>query len=66
MNNDGPNIIGNVEDPQAVQTDPVHSYPSLNNINKDEQMSVEAPLNEYKDITGSLMRSRRSKSKTRI
>ena len=65
MNNDGPNIIGNVDDPQAVHTDPVHSYPSLNNMNKDEQMSGEGALNDFKDITGSLMRSRRNNSKTR-
>ena len=65
MNNGSPNIIGNVEDGLAGHTDPVHSYLSLNTVNKDEQMSVEAPSNEFKDITGSLMRYRRNNSKTR-
>ena len=65
MNTGGPNIIGNVEDVQAPHTDPALSYPSLNNLNKDEQMSVEAAANDFKDITGSLVRTRRTNSKSR-
>ena len=61
----GPNIIGNVEDVQAPHTDPALSYLSLNNLNKDEQMSMEAAANEFKDITGSLVRTRRTNSKSR-
>ena len=60
-----PNIIGNVEDVQAAQADAAHSYPSLNNVNKDEQMSVGGDSSQFKDITGSLQRTRRNNSKTR-
>ena len=60
-----PNIIGNVEDIATPQIDPAHPYPSLNAVNKDDQMSVGGDSSQFKDITGNLVRNRRSKSKNR-
>ena len=64
--NDGtPNIIGNVEDISTPQLDPAHPYPSVNAMNKDDQMSAGGDSTQFKDITGTLVRNRRTKSKNR-
>ena len=65
VNTTGPNIIGNVEDVQPIQSASGQQYPSLSNVNKDEQMSVGGESSQFKDITGSLMRTRRNNSKSR-
>ena len=59
-----PNVIGNVEDMPDSQLNPGQSYPSLNNLQKADQVSVGANSSEFKDITPNLMRRRPSKSKT--
>ena len=61
----GTNIIGNVEDVQAPQTDHALSFASLNMGPKDEPMSGQAASNEFKDISGSLKYSKRTGSKSR-
>ena len=63
VNTTGPNIIGNVEDAQPIQSASGQLYPSLSSMNKEEQMSVGGDSSQFKDITGSLMRTRRNNSK---
>ena len=65
LNSGTPNIIGNIEDMPSVNQDPARSYPSLNNTDKEEQMSLGGDSSQFKDITSNLMRPRRGKSKTR-
>ena len=65
VNTTGPNIIGNVEDMQGDKSESGQHYPSLSNMNKDEQMSVGGESSQFKDITGSLVHTRRNKSKQR-
>ena len=61
----GPNIIGNVEDAQSVRIEADQSYPGLNTVIKEEQMSVGGDSAQFKDITSSLTRTRRNNSKSR-
>ena len=60
-----PNIIGNEEDNPASQYASGQQYPSLNKQNNEGSMSLEGDTSNYKDITPSLIRGRRTKSKTR-
>ena len=60
-----PNIIGNVEDNQASQFASAQGYPSLDRVNNEGSAPLEGDPSNYKDITPSLIRTRRTKSKTR-
>ena len=61
----GPNIIGNVEDVQSARVEADQSYPALNSVIKEEQMSVGGDSSQFKDITPNLLRTRRNNSKSR-
>ena len=61
----GPNIIGNVEDVQSARVEADQSYPALNTVIKEEQMSVGGDSSQFKDITPNLLRTRRNYSKSR-
>ena len=40
LNDPTPNIIGNIEDMPTPELNPTRNYPSLNNMNNDDHMSV--------------------------
>ena len=60
-----PNTIGDVEDAQSVRFEADQSYPGLNTVIKEEQMSMGDDSAQFKDITSTLTRTRRNNSKSR-